>query len=389
MALASEPMLPEPSYTRSSRRTCPAVNGRMCCVTTTASGCSTRSATSTPRRAAKRACIARGVRHLSRLTLTIAAQRPLLLAAAPREDNVLLTVNLTNAGRARRGRPRHPAARHLAHHAHAFHLWNGVCHEMLRVRNFALSTVSVELVIRFYSDFENIVDVRAQRRMDAARRRYERVESDSVTQSCLGADEVTARDLVDCHTAPDAITGDSLRYRLQIGSRGEKTISLAVGCSAAGKPAQMSTFTRSLAAAEEQARREGRPPAQVHASDASFNSWLRRAGADVGMLLTVHAAGAYALGGIAVAGCDLRTRRDHHGLPDAVGVAGHRSQRAAASRRHAVRRQLARATAPRRARSSTRRAAAPSRQTTTASTPRRCSSCWPARISTARRISIS
>jgi glycogen debranching enzyme len=226
-----------------------------------------------------------GVRHLSRLTLTVASQRPLLLAAAPREDNVLLTVNLTNADvRGEGGRVILP--RGTLHITRTRYLWKGVCHEMLRVRNFALTTVNVELVIRFYSDFENIVDVRAQRRVDAARKRFEQVERDSVTQGCLGADEVMRETLVDCHTAPEAITGDSLRYRLQIGSRGEKTISLAIGCSAANKPAQISTFTRSLAAAEELARREGRPPAQVHASDAPFNSWLRRAGADLGMLLT-------------------------------------------------------------------------------------------------------
>jgi len=37
-----------------------------------------------------------GVRHLSRLTLTIASLRPLLLSATPRDDNVLLTISLTN-----------------------------------------------------------------------------------------------------------------------------------------------------------------------------------------------------------------------------------------------------------------------------------------------------
>ncbi len=122
---------------------------------------------------------------------------------------------------------------------------------MIRVRNFALSTVSVELVVRFGSDFENIVDVRAQRRVDAARSRFERVERDSVTQGCLGADEIMRETVVDCHTAPEAISADSLRYRLQIGSRGEKTISLAIGCRSANHPVQISNFTRSLAAAEE------------------------------------------------------------------------------------------------------------------------------------------
>jgi glycogen debranching enzyme len=227
-----------------------------------------------------------GVRHLSRFTLTVASQRPLLLASSPREDNVLLAVNLTNADvRGEGGRVVLP--RGTLHITRTRYLWNGVCHEMLRVRNFALTTVNVELVIRFYSDFENIVDVRAQRRADAARKRFEHVERDSVTQGCLGADDVVRETLVDCHTAPDVIGGDSLRYRLQLGSRGEKSIALAIGCSAANRPAaQISTFTRSLAAAEELARREGRSPAQLQSSDPPFNSWLRRAGADLGMLLT-------------------------------------------------------------------------------------------------------
>ena len=226
-----------------------------------------------------------GVRHLSRLTMTIAGLRPLLLAASPREDNVLLTMNLTNADvRGEGGRVVLP--RGTLHITRSRFIWAGVCYEMIRVRNFALSTVSAELVIRFGSDFENIVDVRAQRRVDAARSRFERVERDSVTQGCLGADEVVRETVVDCHTLPETISADSLRYRLQIGSRGEKTIALAIGCRSASQPVQIATFTRSLAAAEEVARVEGRPPCQVESTDAHFNAWIRRAGADVGMMMT-------------------------------------------------------------------------------------------------------
>ncbi len=226
-----------------------------------------------------------GVRHLSRLTLTIAGLRPLLLAANPREDNVLLTVNLTNPDvRGEGGRVVLP--RGTLHITRSRFIWNGVCHEMLRVRSFALTTVSVELVIRFAADFENIVDVRAQRRVDAGRARFERVERDSVTQGYLGADEVVRETVVDCHNAPDNISADSLRYRLQIGSRGEKTIALAIGCRSATNPVQISTFTRSLAAAEELARSSGRPLTLIESTDAPFNEWLRRSAADIGMLLT-------------------------------------------------------------------------------------------------------
>ena len=252
-------------------------------------------------------------------------------------------------------------------------IWDGVCHEMIRVRNFALSTVSVELVVRFGSDFENIVDVRAQRRVDAAARASSAWSATASRRAASGADEIMRETVVDCHTAPDAISADSLRYRLQIGSRGEKTISLAIGCRSANQPVQISTFTRSLAAAEERARSEGRPTCQVQSSDAPFNAWMHRAAADIGMMLTATPQGRVPAAGLPWLDAHLRPRRDHHGAADAVAVAGYRAQRAALPRRHAMHRQLRRATAPRPARYSTRRAAATSRLTTTASTPRRCS----------------
>jgi len=226
-----------------------------------------------------------GVRYLSRLTLTVAGLRPLLLAASPREDNVLLNVNLTNPDvRGEGGRIVLP--RGTLHITRSRFIWSGVCHEMIKVRNFALSTVSVELAVRFGCDFENIIDVRAQRRVDAGRARFERVERDSVTQGYLGADEVVRETVVDCHTAPDTISSDSLKYRLQIGSRGEKTIAIAIGCRSAHQPVQISTYTRSLAAAEELARSDGRPESVVESSDATFNAWMQRSSADIGMMLT-------------------------------------------------------------------------------------------------------
>ena len=141
--------------------------------------------------------------------------------------------------------------------------------------------------MRFGSDFENIVDVRAQRRVDAARARFERVERDSVTQGCLGADEVVRETVVDCHTAPDAISSDSLRYRLQIGSRGEKTIAIAIGCRSAKQPGADLHVTRARWPPPKswRAPRAGRA-ARCKPSDAPFNSWLSRSAADLGMMLT-------------------------------------------------------------------------------------------------------
>jgi glycogen debranching enzyme len=226
-----------------------------------------------------------GVRHLSRLTLSLGGQRPLLLSANPRDDNVLLTVNLTNAdARGEGGRIALP--RGTLYITRSRFIWDGVCYESIRVRNFALSTVTVELVVRFGCDFENIVDVRSQRRADAGGKRTERVEEDRVIQGNLGSDRVLRETVVDCHTRPDAISADSLKYRLQIGSRGEKNIALAIGCRSTASPVQIATFTRSLAMAEDAARTFGTPQTAVDSTDALFNAWVHRSAADINMMLT-------------------------------------------------------------------------------------------------------
>jgi glycogen debranching enzyme len=238
-----------------------------------------------------------GVRHLSRLTLTLASLRPLLLSAAPRDDNVLLNVNLTNADvRGEGGQVALP--RGTLYVTRSRFILSGVCHERIRVRNFSLNSVNVELAIRFGVDFENIVDVRAQRRVVAGRARFERVERDSVVQGSMGADGVSRETVFDCHSAPDSISSDTLRYQLQIGSRGEKTIAFAIACRSADNPAPISTFTRSLAEAEELARLGSRPPCDISTSDPRFDSWLQRSSADLGMMLTTTAHGRVPVAGL-------------------------------------------------------------------------------------------
>jgi len=60
-----------------------------------------------------------GVRHLSRFTLTVAGLRPLLLAVSPRDDNVLLSVNLTNPDVRGEGGASSCRAAHCTSRAHA------------------------------------------------------------------------------------------------------------------------------------------------------------------------------------------------------------------------------------------------------------------------------
>src|SRR5688572_16203967 len=74
-------------------------------------------------------------RHLSRLALLLGDQRPLVLTSVVHDDNLLLTVDLTNADLAL------PSGRRLSHGAvhvvRSMFLWKGVCYERLVLSSFA------------------------------------------------------------------------------------------------------------------------------------------------------------------------------------------------------------------------------------------------------------
>ena len=75
-----------------------------------------------------------GTRFLSRLTLTLAGGRPLLLSATSRRDNLLIAADLTNPDIYLDGRVILP--RGSLHLYRTKLIWQDVCYECLHVRNF-------------------------------------------------------------------------------------------------------------------------------------------------------------------------------------------------------------------------------------------------------------
>ena len=103
-----------------------------------------------------------GTRFLSRMSLLVNGDRPLLLSSSVREDNVLLSVDLTNPDEKHNGDIVLP---HGSLHIHRERfLWEGVCYEHLKIRNFHLQTARFQLSLMFAADYADIFEVRGQTR---------------------------------------------------------------------------------------------------------------------------------------------------------------------------------------------------------------------------------
>src|SRR6266566_4894077 len=101
-------------------------------------------------------------RFLSRLTLKLGKDRPLLLSSTVREDNAVLAVDATNPDVWRDSEIVIP--RGTVHVFRSKILWEKTCHERLRIHNYGRAAVDVSFAIEFDADFADIFELRGMSR---------------------------------------------------------------------------------------------------------------------------------------------------------------------------------------------------------------------------------
>src|SRR5665213_369322 len=104
-------------------------------------------------------------RHLSGLQLLIDGQTPLLLSSAVENDNVILTVDLSNPDIYQDKAI--VLARETLHIRRSKFLWKDACHERIAIHNFNAHRQKCWLSLNFAADFTDLFEIRG---MERARR---------------------------------------------------------------------------------------------------------------------------------------------------------------------------------------------------------------------------
>jgi len=238
----------------------------------------------------------RDTRYLSRLDLRLGRSRPLLLSSTVREGNDLLVADLTNPDIVLT--PDAVLPRGTLHVYRAKFIWQDTCHERLRLSNHGLAAVDFSLVLLFESDFADIFEVRGTRRERRGTALPPEVGPSCVVLSYRGLDQAVRRTQIDFDPAPRELSGGSARFDLRLAPQAAAHIEIAVTCQA---PVPRCVPARHDHALEEAATRlsdRRRSLGQVTTSNQSFNAWLQRSAADLGMMLTATEHGPYPYAGV-------------------------------------------------------------------------------------------
>src|SRR6266849_7191149 len=101
-------------------------------------------------------------RYLARLELLLDDLQPLLLGSNLRDDNSVLTVDLTNPDIYRDGRI--VLQKDMLHFVRTIFLWRGTAYQRIGLQNHGDRPASFDLTLLFDNDFADLFEVRGERR---------------------------------------------------------------------------------------------------------------------------------------------------------------------------------------------------------------------------------
>ena len=232
-------------------------------------------------------------RHLSGLELLIDGQRPLLLSSAVENDNVVLTVDLSNPDIYENGKVVLP--RETLHVRRSKFLYAGVCYERIAIHNFDSKAQRCWLTLNLAADFTDLFEIRGQVRSRRGTMTATAEDSCRVLFRYMGLDRIARCTDIHFDPAPQRLSDSQAVYMLDMKAGEQLSIIVTVRClTGQGTPKPFSEPYREARRAAQVAASLG---GTITSSNALANRMLHRAGADLSMLISDTPYGPYPYAG--------------------------------------------------------------------------------------------
>jgi len=234
-------------------------------------------------------------RFLSRLAFTLNGEQPLLLGSNVRDDNALLSIDLTNPDTYIGDQL--VLAKDTVHIVRTVFVWHETVYQRLAIRNYGDHPIDLNLTFCFDSDFSDLFEVRGLRRPRRGTIGRSAVDRDRATLSYQGIDGRLRRTFIAFDPAPSTLQPKLASYRFSLAPGRMKPIFLTSSCDRETAP-NPKPFARVLHAASRELRSATQNTTTVETANDIFNEVLCRSMADLCMLVTDTPEGPYPYAGI-------------------------------------------------------------------------------------------
>lgn len=238
-----------------------------------------------------------GTRFLSRFELLLQAQRPMLLSATVKDDNALFTGDLTNPDLILDGQ--RPIPRGMLHVCRTRFLWQGTCHERIRVHNYGTTKVPLSLTFILETDFADLFEARGRQRPRRGSRLKTLRSKAGLVFGYKGLDGTIRRTSVRCSPEPKRVTADGFVIESNIPSHANLIWEISIACEVEPQRNRKSlAYARARHEADRALQSDKADDAHVYTANEQFNHWLNRSLADLHMLISATPQGLYPYAGV-------------------------------------------------------------------------------------------
>jgi glycogen debranching enzyme len=232
-------------------------------------------------------------RHLSKSVLRLANGPLELLSSTVTQDNARLIIDLANPSL---GLPDGSIlSPRSVHFQRTTFLRENECQEEIRVRNYSLRPVYLELILELEADFADIFEIRGYPRPNARQLLSPEVHDSSLTFSYRGLDKLLRKTTITSNLKPAAVTASEMGFHLEIEPQQEQAFTINVSCSVDNDQTVSAHRDRAPEYAVELSLGL---PSEIQTSNEHFNDWIDRSKADLEMLITPTPEGLYPYAGI-------------------------------------------------------------------------------------------
>jgi glycogen debranching enzyme len=237
-----------------------------------------------------------GTRHVSRMEINVNGHRPMLLSSSPRDDNQMLTVDLTN--------PDLPLEkdrmilRGTIHIRRSKFLWQSVYHEKLELINFGIEPVSFMLEVECDADFADIFEVRGSVRERRGTTFDPVNEKGNITFSYRGLDDVQRNTKIVFSQQPDSFTKNIAGFEIYLLPKQQMDLEIGLMFTQNDEDFVSMSFEDSKNEMNAHMERVSKYCADIITSNEQFNDWVARSKSDLITMTTQTKYGLYPYAGV-------------------------------------------------------------------------------------------
>ena len=235
-----------------------------------------------------------GTRFLNRLVLAIDDKRPLLLSNAIKEDNEIISIDLTNPALSNESIPENSL-----HISRTQFVRNKAFYEELKCMNYGERDCQFTLSLTFGADFKDIFEIRGLTRKVKPHDTFCHSKEDRIVFNYLGLDDLQRESNI-TFTSESAfyIIDNSIHFKVSLRPKQHVLINYTIYFKTGDEKNRDIDFQVARESIEEEINRSRGLFAHIYTSNTQFNHWINRSKADLLSLLTQTAYGNYPYAGV-------------------------------------------------------------------------------------------